>query len=47
MRQSYESKAEQIVAKSVSAKVLAVAMCICRQTVRSLDDMIDDPDGFA
>ena len=28
------------------ANVLAVAIKVCRQAVRSLDDMIDDPKGF-
>ena len=47
MRQSYESNAENIFSKSVSTNILAVAMRVCRQNVRSLDDMIDDPNGFA
>ena len=47
MRSSYEANEELITSKSVSDSILAVAMKVCRMAVRSLDDMIDDPNGFA
>ena len=46
MRQSHSSNAKQIESKSVTAGILKVAMRVCRTTVRSIDDMIDDKKGY-
>ena len=37
---------EEIKAGSVSDKVYNIAMKICKNRTRDLDDLIDDPDGF-
>lgn len=43
---SGNSMTEPIESKSVSDKVFKVAMKICLQRTRDLDDLIDDPNGF-
>ena len=43
---SGNSMTEEILSRSVSDKVYKVAMKICQQRTRDLDDLIDDPNGF-
>ena len=47
MRSSFESQECPPKSKSVSENVLDVAMKVCRQSVMSLDDMIDQKKGFS
>lgn len=50
MREAYakagNSLAEPFESKTVTAKILKVAMKVCKQRTRDLDDLIDDPNGF-
>lgn len=43
---SGNSLTQDIKSKSVNDKIYKVAMKVCRQRMRDLDDLIDDPDGF-
>ena len=43
---SGNSMTEDIKSHSVSDKVYKVAMKICKNRTRDLDDLIDDPNGF-
>lgn len=43
---SGNSMTEDIKSKSVSDKIYKVGMKVCRQRMRDLDDLIDDPNGF-
>ena len=50
MRESFaasgNSMTEPIISHSVNAKIYKVAMKICSNRTRDLDDLIDDPNGF-
>ena len=52
MRESYEANVaagtpnEPIVSSSVPARIFNVAMRVCKQKCRPLDDLIDDEHGF-
>ena len=50
MREAFEksgnSTSEEIKSTTVSDKIYKVAMKVCKQRTRDLDDLIDDPNGF-
>ena len=44
---SGNSMTEEIKSKTVTDKIYKVAMKICKNRTRDLDDLIDDPQGFS
>lgn len=50
MREAFEAcgrdPAQEIKSHSVPDKVYKVALKVCKQRTRDLDDLIDDPNGF-
>ena len=43
---SGKSMTEEIKSSTVTEKIYKVAMKVCKQRTRDLDDLIDDPSGF-
>lgn len=50
MREAYQAAKgaldQPIESKTVTNKIYKVAMKVCKQRTRDLDDLIDDPNGF-
>ena len=50
MREAFEengqSPTEEISSKTCTDKIYKVALKVCKQRTRDLDDLIDDPNGF-
>ena len=49
MREAYEAAdgdVSKLKSKTVNSKLFKVAMRVCSQRTRELDDLIDDPNGF-
>lgn len=49
MREAYETAdgdVSKLKSKTVNSKLFKVAMRVCSQRTRELDDLIDDPNGF-
>lgn len=47
MREGYQaSQTEELKSKTCTDKIYKVALKVCKQRTRDLDDLIDDPNGF-